>query len=540
MRVDYLLKSKAIFTGKGEKPFPGGIVVKGNKIVKVLDEEEAENFEANVVLEYGDKLIMAGFVDAHVHYFMGAISASEHMCVDLLSSTSEKNCIEIMKKYVEQHPNEKRILGLGWFPANWGDAPLPSKKSLDEAFPDKPVYLISADMHTFWLNSLALKEAGINVNMKPRSGSIGIDENGELNGLLFEPDAFAPAMVKVQDFDMETMIDINKKFLKTIAKAGVTSISEMSADPYVDDVLNKYMSIKHMEEQGILTTRMHIYTELAGYTDFTIAEKWKEKLWSEKLRINGVKGFIDGVASTHTGLLLEPYTDKPETRGIGVPNIPQSELEPCILAANKSGFSVRLHCIADGSTRMALDMYEASIKHNGEHGCQNTIEHIENVHPDDIPRFKKLDVIPSLQPYHLVLDYMEKLKRVGSERCRWEWAHKSLLESGATLAFGTDYPVVDFNPYPTIYAAITRLDDKGKPASTNPEECITLADALYAYTAGSAKAYGRDDIGILEEGKLADIIVVSDNLFDIEPMRIKDCETVMTMFDGKIIYTKEI
>ena len=263
-----------------------------------------------------------------------------------------------------------------------------------------------------------------------------------------------------------------------------------------------------------------------------------KELYSEKLRLNGVKGFIDGVASTYTGLLLEPYSDNPETKGIGVPNVPQSELEPCIIAANAAGLPVRLHCIADGSTRMALDMYEASLKANGMHGLPNTVEHIENIHPDDIPRFRELGVIPSLQPYHLTLDYMEKPRRIGEERCRWEWPHRSLLDAGADLAFGTDYPVVDFNPYPSIYAAVTRLDDDGNPASTNPEECVTLAEALYAYTAGGAKAYGRDDIGILEEGKLADIIVVNKNLFAVEPEEIQHCETVMTMFDGEIIYEK--
>lgn len=538
MKADYILKSSAIFTGKGDKPFSGGVAVKDNKIVKILDEDQVESCEADQVLDYGDKLIMAGFVDAHVHYFMGAISASEHMCVDITGTTSEAQCVEIMKQYAAEHPDEKRILGLGWFPANWGDAPLPSKKSLDEAFPDKPVYLIAADIHTFWMNTKALEESGITPDMKPRSGSVGVDENGELNGLLFEPDAFAPAMVKVQEFDTETMIEINEAFLKDIAKNGVTSISEMSADPYADGVFEKYKSVKEMEKQGKLTARMHIYTELAGCTDFSKAKEWQKELYSEKLRLNGVKGFIDGVASTYTGLLLEPYSDRPDTRGIGVPNIPQEDLEPCVIAANAAGLPVRIHCIADGSTRMALDMYEASVKVNGMHGLPNTVEHIENIHPDDIPRFKELGVIPSMQPYHLTLDYMEKPRRVGMERCRWEWAHRSLLDAGADLAFGTDYPVVDFNPYPSIYAAVTRLDDDGNPASTNPEECITLAEALYAYTAGGAKAYGRDDIGILEEGKLADIIVVNKNLFEIEPEEIQHCETVMTMFDGKIIYEK--
>ena len=539
MKVDYLLKSSAVFTGKDKEPFPGAVAVSGNKIVKVMDAAEAESYEAENVLDYGDRMIMAGFVDAHDHYFQGAISASEHMCMDITGTTSEAQCVEIMKKYAEEHPDEERLRGMGWFPANWNDAPLPTKKSLDEAFPDKPVYLIAADCHTFWMNTPALEESGITPDMKPRSGSVGVDENGELTGLLFEPDAFLPAMIKVQEFDRDTMIEINGGFLKHIAKCGVTSVSEMSADPYDEGVLEKYRIMKEMERQGKLTARLHVYTELAGHTDFTTAKEWQKELNSGKFRINGVKGFVDGVTSTYTALMLEPYSDRPDTTGICAPIIPKEDMEKSIVAANAQGLPVRLHCIGDGAVRMALDMYENSGKVNGKHGLANTVEHIESIHPDDIPRFAGLDVIPSMQPYHLTLDFMEKPRRIGEERCRWEWPHRSLLDAGATLAFGTDYPVVDFNPYPSIYAAITRLDDDGNPASTNPQECITLTEALVAYTAGAASAYGRDDIGTLEEGKLADIIVVDRNLFDLTPEEIMKCRTVMTMCDGEIVYEEK-
>lgn len=536
MRADYILKSNAVFTGKENRPFPGGIVVKGNRIIEVTDKRTVDRYEANQVIDYGDKLIMAGFVDAHVHYFMGAIAASEHMCTEIANSVSEKNCVDIVKKFAEKHPNEKRILGIGWFPANWKDASLPSKESLDAVFPDKPVYLIAADVHTLWMNTRALQESEITSETNPRSGSVGIDEKGELNGLLFEPDAMAPAMIKIQEFSTEEMVKLNKDFLCHIAECGVTSISEMSADPYEPSVFKKYCAVKEMEQRGILTARMHIYTELAGHRDFSELKKWRRQLDSEKLRISGVKGFLDGVTSTFTGMLLEPYSDRPETRGIQVPNLSREDVELSIIAANKAGFSVRLHAIADGSVRMALDMYETSNRLNGNEGICNTIEHIEHIHPDDLRRFKELHVIPSMQPYHLILDQMEKVRRIGIERCRWEWPCKSLIKAGAKLAFGTDYPVVDFNPYPTIYAAVTRMDRNGNSTSINPQECISMAEALNAYTSGAAKAYGRDDIGTLEKGKLADIIVVDKNLFEIPLEEVHGCRTVMTMFDGKIIF----
>lgn len=538
MYADLILKSNNIFTACSDKPVFGAVAIKGNRILAVGEGCEAFLGPETEVRDYGDKLIMPGFVDAHDHYFVGAISASEHVCDAISASTSEAECVEMIKAFAEEHPEEKRILGIGWFPANWNDAPLPTKESLDRAILDRPVYLIAADCHTFWMNSKALEEAGITPDMKPKSGSVGKLENGELSGLLFEPDAFAPAMAKVMDLELEQMKQVHRDFLRHINKCGVTSISEMSADDYNDTTHRNYSVIKKMEEDGELTCRLHLYTKLDGYTDFTKALEYKKEFCSEKLRIGGVKGFIDGVTSTFTGLLLEPYSDRPQTRGVGVPNASKEDNTRYIKAANKAGLPVRLHCIADGSVRMALDMYEESRKANGNLPFCNTIEHIENIHPDDIPRFSELSVIPSMQPYHLTLDFNEKIGRIGKERCRWEWPHRSLLDAGAQLAFGTDYPVVDFDPFPSIYAAVTRLDDEGTPTGVNPQERITLSEALTAYTAGAARAYNREDIGVLAEGKLADVIVVDRNLFGIPEEELKDASVELTVMDGEIVYEK--
>jgi len=188
--------------------------------------------------------------------------------------------------------------------------------------------------------------------------------------------------------------------------------------------------------------------------------------------------------------------------------------------------------------RMALDMFEASRKANGKQDIANTIEHIEHIAPDDIPRFAELGVIPSMQPYHLTLDYNEKITRIGEKRCKYEWPHRSILDAGGKLAFGTDYPVVDFAPFPSVYAAVTRCDDEGNPTGINPEECISLAETLIAYTKNAASAYHRDDIGVLSAGKLADIIVVDRNLFSVDPEQIKEASVVMTVMDGKIVYER--
>lgn len=538
MFADIILKSSCIFTSLSKTPVSGAVAIGGGKILAVGEDATTFAGPGTQVRDYGDKLIMPGFVDAHVHYFMGAISASPHMCDAISASKSEEECASMIAEFARQHPEEKRIMGIGWFPANWHDAPLPTKNSLDKAVPDRPVYLISADVHTFWLNSLALEEAGITTDMKPKSGSIGRMEHGELSGLLFEPDAFAPAMAKVMDMEPEQMKQVHREFLHYINGFGVTSISEMSADDYNDTSYRNYLLVKEMEDAGQLTCRLHLYTRLDGYTDFAKALAYKKKFNSEKLRLSGVKGFIDGVTSTFTGLLLEPYSDNPKTKGIDVPNASFEKNEAYISAANQAELPVRLHCIGDGAVRMALDLYEASQKVNGNKKLQNTIEHIEHIHPDDIPRFAELGVIPSMQPYHLTLDFNEKIRRIGEERCQYEWPHRSLLETGAQLAFGTDYPVVDFNPFPSLYAAVTRKDDNGNPTGFNPDECINLDEALIAYTAGAARAYNREDIGVLAKGKLADVIVIDRNLFALPLDEIKDASVELTIMNGDIVYEK--
>lgn len=272
------------------------------------------------------------------------------------------------------------------------------------------------------------------------------------------------------------------------------------------------------------------------YDEFQSTKAFAGKISTDFVQLNGLKTFVDGTTSTYTAWFLEPYTDNPETRGIGCPYISYDKLSSKIIAANAAGLPVRIHCIGDAAVRFALDAFEDSVMANGAHGLKNAIEHIEMIDPADIPRFKELDVIASMQPQHLPLDEFEKLTRCG-DRSVTQWSVRSLLDAGAKMAFGTDYPVVGFNPYPSIHAAVTRCFMNNEPASNNPEQKITLYESLMAYTLGAADIFDRaDELGTLEEGKLADIIVVDRNLFTIPEGEIKDAQTVMTMIDGRIVY----
>lgn len=250
----------------------------------------------------------------------------------------------------------------------------------------------------------------------------------------------------------------------------------------------------------------------------------------------GLKGFIDGVTETHTGMLLEPYEDMPDSCGQGVPLWPKEKMEKEIIAANGKGIQVRLHAIGDGAVRLALDLYEKSEQVNGKKEFCNTIEHIENIAESDIDRFRGHNIIASMQPYHLTLTNNKKINQIGAKRCELEWPVGTLLKHGAKLALSTDYPVVDLNPFVTLYAAVTRRDDAGRPTGHNPWEKISMEDALKAYTAGSAKVYQMEkQMGTIEEGKFANIIVLSHNLFAIDPEEIRDTRVIANFFEGKKI-----
>lgn len=540
MNNKILIRSNAIFDGVNKDAYSGCLLIEGNTISKVIMGSDGTELidDTTKVLDYGNNMVMAGFIDDHDHFFDGTVTASDHMC-DISAATSETEAVEMLKEYYSTHPTEKRIRAIGWFPAFWNNAPLPTCRSLDEAFPDIPVYCIAVDFHTFWCNSLAIEESGYTQDSVFDSGYVGKFEDGTLNGLIFEPQAFTKAKAKCFEFSEEEQAENLMALIEEIVSNGVTSVAEMSASDYVGGEATPLNAALKMSEKGELNCRVHIYSDLFNYDDFTSTKEFAEAHSNDMVRICGLKSFVDGVSATYTAYLLDPYTDRPDTRGDGCPVIAPDVLSRKVTAANSIGLPVRLHCIGDAAVRQALDAFEASRKQNGDHGCKNTIEHIETIHPDDLPRFAELDVIASSEPLTLPQENFEKVIRCGEERCRWEWPYRSLLDAGAKLAFGSDYPVVGFNPYPTIYAAATRCFEDGKPCSVNPEECITVYEALMAYTLGAAEVFDRaHELGTLEEGKLADITVVDRNLLTVPVQEINDAKSLMTMVDGKIVYER--
>lgn len=543
-KADLILYGNNIFNGKDERLISGGIAISEGKILAVGSKDEVNQYlgEKTSIKEFYHQLIMPGFVDAHDHFMEGAKFLSQNFCNTLDKARSEVECVEMMVEFAKSHPDLERYFGYGWMPSYWGEeAALPTKRSLDLFFPDKPVYLRAVDGHSEWMNSAALKESGYLNGWESEFGSVDKFEDGELNGLVREGgdrlcrkfDTLLP------DQELE---ELHILLMKKLNAKGITTFTEMSAT-LPEDIDSDYKILKQMEKDQKMTLRLCLYPG----TDIDAARieeilPFLEKYKSDVLRINGLKGFVDGVTSTYTAALLEPYEDKPEEKGYL--NYPKENYEEWVIKANRLGLGVRLHCIGDFAVRTILDACEKSwqvnrdiLLHENILG-RNTIEHIELIHEEDIVRFKELGVVASMQPLHLPLDEFDKLHRVGEKRSHFEWVHKRLLEAGAVLALGTDYPVADFDTIPNIYQAVSRKGINGTQYGPYTlDQKLTMFETLKAYTWGSAYALHMEDkIGTLEENKYADIIILDRNLFSIPEEAILETKVLMTIMNGSVVY----
>lgn len=538
--IDILIDSNAIYTGVDGKPFTGSIKIHKNIITEVKKEkasqEEIDN--AKRYLDFGDKLVLPGLSDAHVHYSSGAYMVGGNFVENLFDAKSAEECVSFAKEYLDQNPDLETVLGLGWFNSLWENDALPDKSIIDKVIPDKPVYLMNVDGHAYWLNSKALEECNITRDTEVQFGAIGKDENGEPNGLLFENEATGLCTDKAISLTSEELQNAQCILLDEISKWGLTSISDLATNSVLTNENTIYESTQRLLDDGRLTARINFWPAMGLTENFEEQKQSMKKYDSDMFRVCGLKQYVDGVTSTYTGYLLEPYEDNPET--CGASNYSADFYDKIITAANKQGLPVRLHCIGDGAVRIALDAFEKSKKENVNYlDLNNSIEHIENIDEKDIPRLKELNVIASVQPCHLPLDENEKISRIGKERCRYEWPFKSFEDIDVTMAFGTDSPLVSLNPFLNIHAAITRCDAEGNPTGVNPQEKISLESAINSYTLGSAISNGMEDkLGTLENGKLADITIINNNLFEIDENDIPKTEAVMTIVDGKIVYEK--
>ncbi|RNB89696.1 amidohydrolase [Brevibacillus fluminis] len=533
-QADVILTSNAVFTGLADTPMAAAIAIQGNKIVAIGQEQELESWigPQTKIYRFGDQLIMPGFHDFHLHIIMGAIHLDS---IYLHDARSEEEVAAMVKEYAESHPDEEWIIGFSWDAGFWHKKQWPHRSSLDQVLPDRPAILFHNEGHYAWVNSKALEVMNVTKDTaNPPFGVIEKDENGVPTGILSEH-AMTLITAGAYKLTKEKKHRTITNFLRHAACLGVTAMNDLYATE-VYEILEDYEILKEFEDKGELTARIHLLPALNS--DLDRAKQLKETYQSSMLRVVALKQFIDGVVTAYTAHLIGPYANRPEMCGDTA--FPPDVIKKWVRDADREGFSIRFHAVGDGAVRLALDAFEEAQQANGKRDSRHSIEHIEVIHPDDIPRFHKLGVIASIQPDHMyAADRETYLACIGEERGKYAWATGSILETGAKLVIGSDFPIVGLNPMTEIYRAVTRIDNSDEQ-QWNPEQSISLADALKAYTVTPAYGTFRDhELGTLEVGKLADIVVLDRNLFAVPSEEILATTVKLTMVDGTIVYAAE-
>ncbi|MDR0519978.1 MAG: amidohydrolase [Clostridiales Family XIII bacterium] len=539
MNADILIRNGSVFDSVSDEPYGGYVAISGNRIMETGQGDGAALAGPNTkVIDAKGGTVMAGFHDSHTHLLMAGMYTAYP---NLSDCRSEEEAVARMVAAAETGifgGEDSWVIGFGWYHVFWDNKQLPSHESLDAAFPDRPVMLLNAEAHGVWVNSKAMRIAGIDENTPdPKGGEILRRPDGRPSGILSEG-ASGLVTKYACDFDAEREKELIGRFMAGAAANGITSICDVM--PYFHGNMGHIPVYSQMDRSGSLTVRIHAAPDLLGDLDEVV--EWQRAYSSEKLKVAHVKQFLDGVSTTHTALMLEPYADDPQSRGIAM--FPLSDIRRAVPEAHRRGLSVKLHSCGDASARFALDCYEEAINNYGKNDCRHAIEHCEYIDGEDIPRFGELGAVPSVQPEHLALtqSYAENPYRetMGEKRAGRCWRYRSLLRSSGHIAIGSDCPVVNNNPFLEIYRGISRVHDDGEPAGGwNPEEKLTLAEVLRGYTLGSAWAALREgELGSIESGKLADIIIIDRDLFASEPREIKKASVSVTIFDGRVVYEK--
>ena len=529
--ADLALLNGNIWTVNDAQPRAQAVACRGNRIAAVGSNDEIRKWigPATQVIDLGGKLVLPGFNDAHVHFFDGGADLAG---VQLRTAKSEAEFRERIAEFAARLPEGRWITGGEWDHENWTPARLPTRQLIDAVTGGHPVFVSRLDGHMALADSQALKLAGITRDTKdPPGGVIVRDSSGEPTGVL--KDAAQGLVERVMPAATPGQIaDALRAAMRYAAENGVTSVQDMSASP---EVLRVYQDLL---ARGELTLRVSGHQPLPTWQRLA-AIGLQADFGSEKLHIGGLKGFADGSLGSTTALFFEPYLDAPNTSGLANSQmIPESKMLNEIIGADRAGLQVAIHAIGDKANHIVLGMYEVAERRNGERDRRFRIEHAQHLREDDIPRFGKLHVIASMQPYHCIDDGRWAEKRIGPERARTTYAFRTLLDTGAVLAFGSDWPVAPMVPLMGIYAATTRRTLDGKhPDGWVPEQKISVAEAIRAYTVGSAYASFDEKLkGSLEPGKLADMVVISEDILSIPPVEIEKARVETTIFDGKLIY----
>lgn len=518
-----------VWTGNPKQPWAealaagsdGKLVAVGNDatVAKLID-------PSTIVLKANGRMVVPGFIDSHIHFITGGFRLSS---VQLRDVKSREQFTARIKEYAATVPKGTWITGGDWDHENWGGV-YPTREWIDAVTPDHPVLLNRLDGHSALANSRALALAKVTRETKDvPGGAIDRDPQGEPTGLLRDN-----AMTLVRRFVPGQRPELYDRALDAamayVAERGITSVHHMGD-------WQDMAAFERAHKAGRLKTRIYAAVPLVAWERLR-AKIVRDGRGDDWLRWGMLKGFVDGSLGSHTAAFLEPFTDAPNDRGLFVTT--PEELYRWTSGAAKVGLQVAVHAIGDRAIRTQLDVFERVLKEQKLKDPRFRIEHAQHIAPADIARFGKLGVIASMQPYHAIDDGRWAEKVIGKERGKGTYAFKSLLETGATLALGSDWFVAPPTPLEGIYAAVTRqtLDDKN-PGGWVPEQKITVEQALAGYTRGPAYAsFEENTKGTLESGRLADFVILGSDITKIEPWRIRNVKVDATVVGGKIVFQR--
>jgi predicted amidohydrolase YtcJ len=521
-----------IYTVNEKQPYSEAVVVEGNKIKFVGSEIGAQKYitSETELIDLDGKLMLPGFNDSHLHFLSGGHYL---LGINLRPALSKEEFVNILKKYIGERnlPETSWITGGRWDHELWMDKTLPTKDLIDSITQNIPVFVSRIDGHVGLANSKALELARINKNTPDPEGGLieRIPETGEPTGIL-KDNAMDLVFSIIPDYTLEENIEAVFRALDETRKYGITSVQDMTQPEEFD----AYLSIN---KQGKLSCRINAIWKIEQYEDIVrsgVTVGKEEGL----IKRGALKGYADGSLGASTAWFFDPYVQDPTTSGLPMDIVTNGKLEQWAFDADRNRLQLCIHAIGDRANNYILNLFERIKTQNSPWERRFRIEHAQHLKREDIYRFRKIGVIASVQPYHCIDDGVWAEKRIGKERIQTTHTYKSLLENNTTLAFGTDWPVAPLNPLYGIYAAVTRRTLDGKnPDGWIPEEKISVEDAIKCYTLNSAYASFEENLkGSIEVGKLADFVVLSDDILSIDPVKIKDVKVEMTIFNGEIVY----
>ncbi len=518
-----LLTNANIYTFDPARPRANAMLFASGRVAAFDDDARAAKNARTETLDLRGKTIIPGLVDSHVHFTGYAVGRAR---VQLDGARSLEEAVARVAARAQTTKPGEWILGMGWNHMDWARSEFPNKAALDAVAPENPVILDRKDGHSIWLNSAALRAANITRDtLDPAGGVIDRDASGNPTGILREraADLASTGIGFDPDFVSENEL---LAAIRIAHQQGLTGIHNIEGAASL-------RAWQDLRARGKLNLRV-LHTIPAQHLESAATVGVQAGFGDEWLRIGGVKIFADGSLGSQTAWMLEPFEHSADQRGIAV--TPKADIERLARRAAKAKLMVCTHAIGDRANRDTLDVYE-KLRGEGFHDAVFRIEHVQHLHRDDIPRFRALNVIAAMQPIHQTSDYKMVDQLIGA-RGRWSYAFKSLLNAGATLAFGSDCPVETMDPLVGIHAAVTRERASGEPrGGWYPDEKLSVEEAVRAYTVGAAMAAGETPAaGMLAIGSRADAVVLAENIFEIPAREILNVKVEKTVVGGNVVY----